>query len=207
LNNFVRLVKRIINRSSIIIKDYYIDLSIQKRFIGDRRINSTDPESGVHQWHSTSYDAIDKIFCKNDNLSIKQDDVIIDVGCADGKVFNLLLYRGFKNKMIGYEINTKHGLETKKALKNYKNVQIICEDIFDNFPSNGSVFYLFNPFGEKMMGLFIENLIKIRSGNPIVIYNYPLLVHLFDPLIFNVSIIPLHQYRHAYGKYALIDFK
>ncbi|MBS1533082.1 MAG: class I SAM-dependent methyltransferase [Bacteroidetes bacterium] len=201
------LVIRILNRVFIILRDYYIDLSVQGRLIGDRRIDSVDPEYGVHNWHSTTYDAVNDFFFKYKYVQINQDDVIADVGCGDGKLINFLLYKGLRNKMFGYEINAKEGAITKKSLGKYDNVTIICSDIFDDFPANVTLFYLFNPFDENLVSKFITHIVLTKASKPTIIYNNPVSVHLFSPEMFDVTIIKMHQYQHGDGKIAIIRFK
>jgi len=174
-------VSRALNRLFIICKDFYIDLYIQRRLISDRPVNSVAPESGINRWQNTSYDSFNAIFFKHKYVTVKPGDIIIDVGCADGKLFNCLLYKGLKNRVLGYEINKAAGLKTKNNLLKYSNVEIILEDIFDSFPADATLFYLFNPFDEKMMLRFIENIKKISCNKPTIVYNYPLFAHLFDP--------------------------
>jgi hypothetical protein len=204
---FLKLSKRIVNRVAIILRDLYIDFAIQKRLIGNKTIKSINPDRGISKWQNTSYDALNHMLLESGRFKIKPNDVIIDVGCADGKPFNILLYHGVKNMMIGYEINVVRALKVKQSLKNYPNVHIICDDIFEDFPTTGTIFYLFNPFGEELMKKFVQNIFSLKSLNPIVVYNNPLHADLFNGEIFDTEIIPFQQYRFGDGKYAIIKFK
>ena len=147
------------------------------------------------------------IFFKCEHVHIRESDIIIDVGSGDGKVFNYLLYKGLENKMMGFELNTQHCLKTQNGLNKYQNVEIICGDIFNNFPYNGTVFYLFNPFDGRLMAKFIDRILKMKDVKPTIIYNRPSFVSLFDEKLFEVKMVMIHQYKFADGKYAVIRFR
>ena len=199
------LIKRIINRTQIILNDYYIDLIVQKRLIGNRNFESINPNK-ITKWQSTSYDAIKKIFFIEPLVKLNDSDIIIDVGCGDAKLFNYFLYRGLTNKMVGYEINKNKCVDTVKGLKRFKNVLIIDQDIFDDFPKYANIFYLFNPFHNELIIKFIDEIKKIKSKELIIIYNNPIHINSFDTTIFSIQIIPLQQYKHGDGKVAIIKF-
>lgn len=87
-----------------------IDLAIQRTFLAGE-IPSID-NSKIIKTVSSNYEELEVIFFEK--LSLSANDVIIDVGCGKGRVFNYLLYKGLKNKMLGYEINPAVGEKTKK---------------------------------------------------------------------------------------------
>jgi len=176
-----------------IIQNLWIDLLIQRRFLAGT-VESNDNAGIVLKTESTRYDVIDQVFFKY--IAIKENDVIVDVGCGKGRVFNYLLYKGVKNKMIGYEINPSVGLKTQKSLSKYKNVAIITQNIFDNFPSEANIFYLYNPFKEPMVQAFKENIWEIRKNDPVILYVHPVNIDVFDDSRFTYRIveIPFLQY-------------
>lgn len=152
-----------------------IDMLMQGTFLaGD--VPSIDNDK-LLKTASTNYEEVEIIFFKV--LPLTNSNTIVDVGCGKGRVFNYLLYKGLKNKMIGYEINTLVADKTKKRLSKYKNVEILSDDIFNDFPKEGDIFYLYNPFKEEMMREFMSEILKIKDRNPIIIYNTPILINLF----------------------------
>lgn len=195
--NFFSYSQRQLNRLKI-------DWLIQRTFLAGQ-ISSID-NSNIIKTVSTNYEELEIIFFKH--LSLKPDDVIADVGCGKGRVFNYLLYKGLSNRMIGYEINDVVGLKTKKRLKRYKNIEIRCENIFDDFPADVNVFYLYNPFKEAMVNQFIAEILKISAKDPLIIYNNPVHLNCFSEKDFSVQLfdIPVSKYGYNF-QFAIIKVK
>ena len=166
--------------------NFWIDYCIQRTFLGGR-IESIDGREMIYDSVSTGYDHVNLIFFKY--YSIKPEDVIAEVGCGKGRVINYLLYKGIKNKMIGYEINIPLAKLTQKRLRRYKNVEIKCENIFDEFPNEANLFYLFNPFKTGMMEQFKEKIWEIKSNNPIMLYYNPTCLEVFNDPRFTYKVI------------------
>lgn len=169
-----------------------IDLLTQRTFLGGS-VTSIDNYQMVLSTSNSGYEQLELIFFYY--YPINKNDVIIDVGCGRGRVFNYLLYKGLKNRMIGYEINQTVGNKTKQNLARYKNVEIRSENIFNNFPKDGNVFYLFNPFRERMVTEFKNNIWKLRDKNPVILYYNPEYLEIFNDTRFTYEIkdIPMLQ--------------
>ncbi len=176
-----------------------IDLLTQRTFLAGK-VSSIDNKN-IIKTVSTNYEELEIIFLQK--ISLQPDDVIIDVGCGKGRVFSYLLYKGFTNKMIGYEINQMVGSKTKKRLSRFKNVEIRCDNIFDDFPRQGNIFYLYNPFKEAMVTEFMHRILEITDRNPIVIYNNPIHLGIFDNENFSCEVfdtaVPKYGYRFTYS--------
>lgn len=184
------------------IKNFWIDMVIQRSFLGGR-VKSIDSSKGIYDTVSTGYDAIHLIFFKY--FKVSKSDIIVDVGCGKGRVFNYLLYKGLRNKMIGYEINEEVAVTTKKNLSRFKNVTILSEDIFNNFPSDTTLFYLFNPFNSTVMQQFVDNMLKMKDKKPVILYYNPSCIHLYDNSDFVYDLIDLSKELPGYPhKFALI---
>ena len=169
-----------------VLTNFWIDMLTQRTFLGGR-VESIDGRAETYDTVSTGYDIAELIFFKY--YPLKTTDVIADVGCGKGRVFNYLLYKGLKNRMIGYEINMDVAEKTKKNLLCYQNVTIDCGNIFDNFPKDVNVFYLFNPFKTAMMQDFKANILKLRDKNPVILYYNPTCLEVFDDPQFNYELI------------------
>jgi SAM-dependent methyltransferase len=169
-----------------------IDLLTQRTFLGGG-VTSIDGYQMVLSTSNSGYEQLELIFF--DYYSIGENDVIVDVGCGRGRVFSYLLYKGLENQMIGYEINEAVGDKTKHNLARYKNVEIRSENILNNFPEDGNVFYLFNPFREQMATEFKNNIWKIRDRNPVILYYNPEYLDVFKDTRFTFEIkdIPMLQ--------------
>ncbi|NHA04068.1 class I SAM-dependent methyltransferase [Mucilaginibacter sp. HC2] len=176
-----------------------IDLLTQRTFLAGK-VSSIDNKN-IIKTVSTNYEELEIIFLQK--ISLQPDDVIIDVGCGKGRVFSYLLYKGFTNKMIGYEINQMVGSKTKKRLSRFKNIEIRCDNIFDDFPRQGNIFYLYNPFKEAMVTEFMHRILEIADRNPIVIYNNPIHLGIFDNESFSCEVfdtaVPKYGYSFTYS--------
>ena len=177
-----------------------IDLLTQRTFLAGQ-IPSID-NAHIIKTVSTNYEELDIIF--SDYLHLQPADVIADVGCGKGRVFSYLLYKKKKNRMIGYEINKAVGDKTQKRLGRYQNVEIRCENIFDNFPGEVNIFYLYNPFKTAMTIAFIERVLQM-PGAPVIIYNNPIHLDLFnnDKFTSQVFDIPVKKYNYNF-QFAII---
>ena len=179
---------------------FKIDLLTQRTFLAVQ-IASID-SAHIIKTVSTNYEELDVIF--SEYLPLQPDDIIADVGCGKGRVFSYLLYKKKQNRMIGYEINEAVGHQTRKRLSRYKNIEIHCENIFDNFPEKIDVFYLYNPFKETMTSAFIEKVLQMQHA-PVIIYNNPIHLNLFtsDKFTCQVFNIPVKKYKYNF-QFAII---
>lgn len=88
--------------------------------------------------------------------SIKAGDVLVDVGCGAGRVINQWLRMGLENSIYGLEIDNRLGATTRRRLRRFENVEIIIGDAVANLPSDGTVFFLFNPFDRDTVRRFAD---------------------------------------------------
>lgn len=167
-----------LQKTSRLIRNLWIDLKIQRRFIGGQ-IKSRYLDKGFKDITNTDYSTVHQFFF--DFETIKPDDVIVDVGCGRGRVITYLLHKGIKSKIIGVEYDPITAKETANALKKYKNVEIREGDVLDNFPFEGTLFYMFNPFTEKVAVPFSENLLKVERPNQMrLLYYFPSCAAVFE---------------------------
>jgi hypothetical protein len=126
------------------------------------------------------YAQLSYLFTHND-LLVHESDVLVDVGCGKGRVINFWLGRGLRNRIIGIELDEAVAGATRNRLARHPNVEIITGDVARGLPEDGTLFFLFNPFGPEVMKPFMEHL-KQRRGIRIL-YWYCLHVDLFmkDP--------------------------
>jgi SAM-dependent methyltransferase len=181
-----------------------IDLLTQRTFLAGQ-ILSIDSDN-IIKTVSTNYEELEIIFFEH--IFLKETDVIVDVGCGKGRVFSYLLYKGLKNKMIGYEINKAVGDKTKRRLSRFKNVEIRCENIFDDFPEQGNIFYLYHPFKEAMMMDFKNQVLKIADRSPVILYNNPFHLDVFNDENFSYEAFDIPVIKYGYNfRFAIIKIK
>lgn len=122
---------------------------------------------------------------------VKASDVLVDVGCGRGRAISWWLDQGYRNQIIGLELDPDTAERTRRRLRKYKNVTIITGDAAQNIPANGTLFFLNNPFGEPIMKAFKDRLteISIEPKNITMLYYNPKQIHVFekDP-VWNIQI-------------------
>lgn len=160
-----------------------LDLKYGKYLGG--RVSNGNAGRGWFGSQNSSYKSLSIIF---DQIPIKEDDIIVDVGCGKGRVFNWFLNRGFKNKLIGIEVDVDIATLTRERLRKQKQINILIGAVEDGIlPDEGTIFYLGNPFSEKIVKNFADQLEKkIKQGNyhkkdrPIIVYNHCSRLHVFE---------------------------
>lgn len=133
---------------------------------------------GSNDIYHSKYSALPIIFkC----VRIKRDDVLVDVGCGKGRVINYWLFRKYKNKIYGLELDRVIARQTAKHFSRMRNITIIPGNALLNIPSDGTVFYFYNPFSLEIVTQFEEILANIFKDKPItIIYYNPKSIEVFD---------------------------
>ena len=89
---------------------------------------------------------------------------------------------------------------TKRRLRRFSNVTVLCGDAAKLIPAEGTLFYLFNPFGPDAMQRFIDALKGTNTSTAertIVYYNCKWIdCYLPDPQ-FDVELIDIPGYHRA----------
>jgi SAM-dependent methyltransferase len=111
-------------------------------------------QMGAYAISNSSYSAVRHLFRGH----VKASDVLVDVGCGKGRVINSWLADGYANRMIGVELDARIAESTQARLRRFPNVSIVAGDIVANFPDEGTLFYLFNPFDAQAMMRFKDRL-------------------------------------------------
>ncbi|HHE46150.1 MAG TPA: class I SAM-dependent methyltransferase [Bacteroidetes bacterium] len=142
-------------------KNRILDMRFAGMSLGPERIPSRYSQAGAYGHVPTDVSALKYIFRQ---YRIQPDDVLVDVGCGKGRVIAWWLNRGYRNRMIGVELDEEMAEFARDVFSGFDNVTIIQGNIIDLMPEDGNVFYLFNPFDEKTMGGFLGG-IKERSKN------------------------------------------
>jgi SAM-dependent methyltransferase len=129
-------------------------------------------EVGANPIQHTDYRSLDEIFLQN-GINITKEDVLVDIGCGKGRVVSFWLRRRFGRKLIGIELDPDAAAVSTKRFRGKDSVTIINGDAVDHLPTDGTIFYLWNPFNEQVMRRFSEKLISKADQMPNVqvIYN------------------------------------
>ena len=114
-------------------------------------LNEAIYNNGRHTMVHTHYHVLRDIFAR---VPITPDDVLVDIGCGEGRVINFWLSRGLKNQIVGIEAVEAVAAEARKRYQKYRNVSIVTGDAIENLPRNGTLFFLYNPFDDEVVTQF-----------------------------------------------------
>jgi hypothetical protein len=116
-------------------------------------IRTKQAHLGAHDIGNADYDDLDVLFSQ---VEVAPDDVIVDVGSGKGRAINWFLSRYPGRRIVGIELDPEVGAAALKRLLRHDRVTILCGDATELLPADGTVFYLFNPFGEEVLRRFAE---------------------------------------------------
>jgi SAM-dependent methyltransferase len=154
-----------------------IDLVCSHRLLNGN-IKTSYQWLGSNDIYHSKYSALPIIFRF---IRIKRSDVLVDVGCGKGRVINYWIFRGYKNKIIGLELDKKIAIQTAKQFSRLKNITIVPGNALLNIPPDATVFYFYNPFSKEMVIQFEAILSKMFLNKPIkIIYYNPKSIDAFN---------------------------
>lgn len=107
------------------------------------------------------------------DLEFPHGSVFVDVGCGKGKVLIMAMGYSFK-RVVGIEFSSRLCNIAKVNIERYcgkkllnKIVEIHYCDIVDyDIGSDENIFYLYNPFNERVMKRFLANINKSHEQDP-----------------------------------------
>jgi len=114
------------------------------------------------------------------------DDTFVDVGCRKGRVLWFIATRRRLRKAIGIEIEPELAQIARENMTKARlrtPVTIIEADASQVDLSEGTVYYLYNPFGQETLRRFLENIetsLQTHSRDIRIIYLNPRLAHILD---------------------------
>lgn len=159
----------------------FSDVRIDKKIGGkalNKRIETEFASKGAKDTQSTDYRLLRPIFEK---ISLADSDKFVDVGCGQGRVLSFLIAeKGFKGRLVGIELASNIADFTKERFKAYPQVEIINDDAVKSVPSDGTVFYLFNPFTGDILRAFLDSIENTIKRPATIIYTVPVHYSEFD---------------------------
>ena len=132
---------------------------------------------------------------------VRPDDVFVDVGCGKGRPLNWWIEHYPQAKGYGLEIDEDVGQKVKQRLRRHPQISILIGDAPQLIPEDGSLFYLFNPFGENVMQRFADRI----ALNPVssnrtprrIVYYFSRFLAPFDRPEFKISHVKLRDHDCA----------
>jgi hypothetical protein len=144
-------------------------------------LNESIYKNGRHTMVHSGYHVLRDIFAR---VPVTADDVLVDIGCGEGRVINFWLSQGWKNPMIGIEVVEAVADRARKRYRKYPNVSIVTGDALANLPCNGTLFFLYNPFDGKMVARFEK---AIRPLNARIVYYQNNYMEPFDSDVWRIE--------------------
>jgi SAM-dependent methyltransferase len=134
-------------------------------------IPSRFADLGAVMTGSSDYLQLDELF-RRARIRINPDDVLVDIGCGKGRVINYWLARGYRNRIVGLELDPEIAESVRRRTKPWPNVAIIAGDAIENLPEDGTVFYAYNPFNAAVMSRLKARMEALFLGKREVVLLY-----------------------------------
>ena len=111
-------------------------------------------------------------------LNPQADDVVYDIGAGKGRILCVMSRRNIR-KCVGIELMDElcHAARANAGRVRGRRapIEIRCEDAATADISDGTIYFLFNPFGKDTMLEMLSNIGRSLAGNPrrvqVVYYN------------------------------------
>lgn len=137
------------------------------------------------------------------------DDVIFDIGCGRGRLMCAFARQRVK-RVVGVEIVDQLG---QKALDNAEHlrgrrsqIEIIQGDALDADLSSGTIYLLFNPFGEMTLRKVVDKIRRSLVTNPrsvTVAYYHPV----YEQVLREAGWLKESERHHMLGDYSVSLWK
>lgn len=132
---------------------------------------STLPELKGHYNDAWEYEPCDYPFlirCLN-LLELRADDVVFELGCGMGRALCLLARRRIA-RCTGIELSAELAAGAQANLRSLRGARSpaevkVADAAFADY-TDGTVFYMFNPFGDDTMRAVLERIAQTRETNP-----------------------------------------
>ena len=102
-------------------------------------------------------------------LAPELEDVLYDIGCGKGRILSVAARRRLK-RVVGVELFEElceAARNNAKRLRGRKTpIEVICADATEVDYSDGTIFVMFNPFGELTMRAVIQAIYESIRKNP-----------------------------------------
>ena len=171
IRHFLAFLFYYLNRRDEIVKEkkYGIDTA------GIQYIIDTSHAQDAGYYEPTPYSRLESLLSK---LVLTPDDVFIDIGCGKGRVVCCMATRPIR-KVIGIEMIPDLADIAKQNAITHPNqtpIEIIQGDAASIDMSEGTIYYMYNPFGKQTMSHVLANIYHSLQTNPRpirIVYVYP----------------------------------
>jgi SAM-dependent methyltransferase len=151
---------------------------------------------------NSDYGALVQIFRDR----VLPEDVLVDIGCGKGRVLNFWLRNFPDQRVIGVERDPEIALATRQRLRRHANCNVVVGDAGTWLPSDGTLFFLYNPFDYRCTRAFVDRLNEIARATTRVLYSNPLHCDVFlDDPRWSVGMYALQSKGARYDDLAVIS--
>lgn len=147
--------------------DHYDDLAFL--------IRETEEEYYTHDDASTYRDALNYQATRSSHLvpmaeylQLRKDDVFVDYGCGKGRVVCFMALHDIK-RVVGVELRKELAGFAREKIREIgpaTPVDIYEQDAATFYSPDGTIFYLFNPFGVETVKRVLRNIHRSFEAHP-----------------------------------------
>ena len=193
-----------------------INVFVEKALRVDTRVPSAnDPSGKGHFSDSHYYDALDYplLWSYLRQLNLKPEDVAIEIGCGLGRAL-CALARWPVKKCIGIELSEELAEGARRNIEMMRGrrapVEVIAGDAAFVDYSQGTAFYLFNPFGPTTMRIVLDRIRQSMLANPRpirILYVNPVCEEVFKatPWLRQSKVVKYKLFRTAASLWESVD--
>jgi hypothetical protein len=135
-------------------------------------------------------------------LAPAPEDVFFDIGAGKGRMLCLAARRTIA-RCIGIELQEQYCTIARRNAEHLRGrrapIEIRCADAINADISGGTIYYLYNPFGENSMAALLANLRSSVEAEPRtikIVYYHPAYEKLFSECGW---LCKYHEFRTRYG--------
>lgn len=144
----------------------------------------TEAHNDNFHYQGASYTLLETLF---KNLKAQYPDyTVYDIGCGKGRAMFVAEKAGF-NKINGIEINTHLIAVAEQNLQTYRHKRSESRFVFMeqdaltfNPPGTPCIFFLFNPFSDKILTPFLNSIKTKSKAHCVFVYLNPVYEHCFS---------------------------
>jgi precorrin-6B methylase 2 len=138
-------------------------------------IQETEEEYYTREDTSTFQDALNYQATRSGHLQpmveylgLRKDDVFVDFGCGKGRIVCFVAMHDIR-KVVGVELRSEladFARRRTRTIKTVAPVEIYHQDAAGFYSADGTIFYLFNPFGEETVKRVLHNIRRSVDATP-----------------------------------------
>ena len=94
--------------------------------------------------------------------------MLLDVGCGTGRFLAYFLQMGYPGKAVGLELDEDIAERCRNWSRSFRNVTVYSGNVLELGLLSYSIFYLFNPFDDTTLVLFLRK-VEAEATGPVTV--------------------------------------